>query len=73
MWTPQQKAFCVSQYISAGSFLEAQRPGPLTHLISNPPDFFYLGYLKDRVFANHPLAGDDLNTNISREIGQILK
>ena len=34
MWTPQQKAFCVLQYISAGSFLEAQRPCPLTHLIS---------------------------------------
>ena len=25
VWTPQQKAFCVSQYIATGSYLEAQR------------------------------------------------
>ena len=68
VWTPQQKAFCVSQYIiSNKSDIQWSPHSPDL----NPPDFFLWGYLKDRVYANRPHTINDLKANITHEISQI--
>lgn len=36
-----------------------------------PLDFYLWGYVKDKVYANHPLTIDDLKRNIRREIAEI--
>ena len=37
----------------------------------NPPDFFLLGYLQDKVYVKRPQSIQALKANISNEISQI--
>jgi hypothetical protein len=35
------------------------------------PDFFFWGYLKDKVYSNNPRTEEELKKNIRREISNI--
>jgi hypothetical protein len=41
---------------------------PARSLDLNPCDFFFWGYLKDKVYSNNPRTEEELQDNIRREI-----
>ena len=47
---------------------QINNPWPSYSQDLNPPDYFLMGYLKDRVFENNPQAREDI---IKQEIRQI--